>query len=86
MPDHLQTAEQIQKKIYSKMTYTEKYRQLLAFRQLAWDLKTAWVKERFPHLDDQAVEDMVRDIFIKSAMGNTVPLLGTKRLIEGQGY
>lgn len=66
MQDHLQTAKEIQKKIYSNMTYAEKYRQLLAFRQLAWDLKTAWVKERFPHLDDQAVEEKVREIFINA--------------------
>lgn len=48
------------------MSYEEKYRQLLAFRQLAWDLKSAWVRERFPHLDDQAVEDKVREIFINA--------------------
>jgi hypothetical protein len=66
MQDHLQTAQEISRKTYRNMSYEEKYRQLLAFRQLAWDLKSAWVRERFPHLDDQAVEDKVREIFINA--------------------
>lgn len=46
------------------MGYEEKYRLLLSLRQIAWELKTARVRERFPHLSEQDVEDKVREIFI----------------------
>ena len=66
MPDHLQTARTISRDIYRTMSWDAKYRQLLALRQLAWELKAAWVRERFPQFSDQAVEDKVREIFINA--------------------
>lgn len=62
--DHKQEAKCIQLAIYKRMSYAEKYRQLLEFRALAWNLKESAIKADHSSWTDEQIEKKVCEIFL----------------------
>ncbi len=56
--------EQIRLERFRKMSFAEKWEQVLALRQLAWAIKTAAIKEAHPQWPDRQVEEEVKKIFL----------------------
>ncbi|MGH7461287.1 MAG: hypothetical protein ACREMA_09700 [Longimicrobiales bacterium] len=52
-----------------RLTPAEKLRVAFQLRETAWQLTAAGVRLRQPELDDAAVEDRVREIFLRAANG-----------------
>ena len=50
--------------IYKRMTYAEKYKQLLGLRALAWNLKKAALKADHSSWTEEQIEKKVREIFL----------------------
>lgn len=56
--------QEIRRKIYRQMSYSQKWNEFLKLRKTAWDLKTAGVKMQHPHWSEQQVQDKVKEIFL----------------------
>jgi hypothetical protein len=62
--NHEQEAKSVQLAIYKRLTYAEKYKQLLELRAFAWSLKKTAVKADHPSWTEEQVEEKVREIFL----------------------
>jgi hypothetical protein len=62
--NHEQEAKSVQLAIYKRLTYAEKYKQLLELRAFAWSLKKAAVKADHSSWTEEQVEEKVREIFL----------------------
>ena len=63
-PKNSKSAEEIQRDIYSKMSFAQKWQETCRLRETAWKLKTAGIRARHPHWNDREVEAEVRKIFL----------------------
>jgi hypothetical protein len=62
--DHEQKAKSIQLAIFKRMTYEEKYRQILGLRAFAWNLKKMALKADHSSWTDEQIEEKVCEIFL----------------------
>jgi hypothetical protein len=62
--NHEQEAKSVQLAIYKRLTYAEKYKQLLELRAFAWSLKKTAVKADHSSWTEEQVEEKVREIFL----------------------
>ncbi len=62
--DHEQEAARVRHQIYAKMSYAQKYEQLMELRRFAFDLKSAAIREQYPALSEDEVRRRVAKIFI----------------------
>jgi hypothetical protein len=62
--NHEQEAKSVRLAIYKRLTYAEKYKQLLELRAFAWRLKKAAVKADHPSWTEEQIEEKVREIFL----------------------
>lgn len=53
-----------QRDILAAMTPEERLRQAFALRQMAWNLKAAWIRQTQPELSEEQVQDVVRRAFL----------------------
>ncbi len=61
---NLTTAEDLQTKIYSKMSPIQKWKAVQQLREIAWAIKTAGVRSLHPEWSDKEVQQEVRRIFL----------------------
>jgi hypothetical protein len=64
-----QTPSEYELTLLRRLTPAEKLRVSFQLRETAWQLTAAGVRLRQPELDDTAVEDRVREIFLRAATG-----------------
>jgi hypothetical protein len=57
-------AEEVQVKIYSEMSFSQKWDETCRLREVAWKLKAAGIRAQNPTWDEQKVEAEVRKIFL----------------------
>jgi len=62
--NHEQEAKSVRRAIYKRLTYAEKYKQLLELRAFAWSLKKTAVKADHPLWTEEQIEKKVREIFL----------------------
>ena len=55
--------------LLQRLTPADKLRVAFQLRETAWQLTAAGVRLRQPQLDDAAVEERVREIFLRAAAG-----------------
>lgn len=63
-PNSKNSAEEIQKAIYSNMSYAEKWEEAKRLREVAVQLKTAGLKHLHPDWTDEQIKEEVRKIFL----------------------
>jgi hypothetical protein len=56
--------QRTQRDILAAMTPEERLRQAFALRQMAWNLKAAWIRQTQPELSEEQVQDVVRRAFL----------------------
>ncbi|HEY4320205.1 MAG TPA: hypothetical protein VGM77_03415 [Gemmatimonadales bacterium] len=56
-------ASDLQDQLVRAMTPEEKIRRSEAMRDMAWELKAAWIRDQHPELSEDAVQEQVRAIF-----------------------
>jgi len=49
---------------YAGFTPAQKWAEAVKLRQMAWDLKTAYIRHIHPEWSDEQVKDAVREIFL----------------------
>lgn len=63
-PSSEQTADEIQTKIYSKLSNLEKWQEVQKLRALAWQIKFAAVKAQYPQWREEQINSEVKKIFL----------------------
>jgi hypothetical protein len=61
---HEKRASEIRRRIYSKMSYAQKYEQLMMLRRFAWDLKAAALRQQHPELSEEEIDMRVAREFL----------------------
>jgi hypothetical protein len=56
--------EAIKENILRKMSPLEKWRECLRLREVAWAMKTAFVKSQHPDWDEKQIAEEVKKIFL----------------------
>lgn len=64
--DHEEQAQRVYDRIIGDMTPAQKYAQLMALRQMAWEIKAAAVRQQHPGLSEAEVNSQVARIFINA--------------------
>jgi hypothetical protein len=59
-----QSIDEIQNKIYSKMSFAQKWETAQQLKEIAWALKVAGVRSRHPEWGEREVQEEVRKIFL----------------------
>lgn len=54
----------LQHEIYSKMSYSQKWKELSKLRETAWVIKSAGIRSLHPDWIEKQVQDEVRKIFL----------------------
>ena len=62
--------EEIQAQIYSKMSFAQKWEEVVKLRQTAWAIKAAGLRSQHPDWDEARVQDEVRRIFLQASLDN----------------
>lgn len=58
------SVDDIQNQIFSKMSFSEKWKAALQLREVAWAMKAAGVRSFHPDWSEQQVQEAVKKIFL----------------------
>jgi sulfatase maturation enzyme AslB (radical SAM superfamily) len=60
----VEVVDQIQNKIYSKMSFYEKLERVQQLKEIAWQLKSANLKTKYPDWTEQQIQNEIQKIFL----------------------
>ncbi len=57
-------SEQVSTKIYSQMTYLQKWQEYLKLREVAWTMKAAGLRLQYPDWPEDKIQEETKRIFL----------------------